>query len=106
VPTANVSFPAVLTVPSEGVYAVVVGIDGSDHHGVANLGVRPTFDGTERVLEVHLLDYDRNLYGKQIRVGFFGRIREERRFASVDELLTQIRTDIKAAARILDEQTS
>ena len=106
VPTANVSFPAALTVPLEGVYAVVVGIDGSDHHGVANLGVRPTFNGTERVLEVHVLDGDMNLYGKQIRVGFVGRIREERRFASVDELLAQIRTDITSAARILDEQTS
>ncbi|MGB5186067.1 MAG: bifunctional riboflavin kinase/FAD synthetase [Acidimicrobiia bacterium] len=106
VPTANVSFPAVLTVPSEGVYAVRVGIDGSDYRGVANLGVRPTFDGTERVLEVHVLDHDMDLYGKQLDVGFVRRIREERRFASVDELLTQIRTDIKAAARILDEQAS
>lgn len=106
VPTANVSFPAVLTVPAEGVYAVLVGIDGSDHRGVANLGVRPTFDGTERVLEVHVLDGDMNLYGKQIRVGFVRRIREERRFASVEELLTQIRTDINAASRILDEQAS
>jgi riboflavin kinase/FMN adenylyltransferase len=106
VPTANVSFPAVLTVPAEGVYAVVVGIDGSDYRGVANLGVRPTFDGTDRVLEVHVLDHDMNLYGRQIRVGFVRRIREERRFASVDQLLTQIRTDIRAAASILDEQTS
>jgi riboflavin kinase/FMN adenylyltransferase len=91
VPTANVSFPAVLTVP---------------HAGVANLGIRPTFDGTDRVLEVHVLDSNMNLYGRQIRVGFVGRIREERRFASVDELLTQIRSDISAAARILDEQMS
>lgn len=106
VPTANVSFPAVLTVPAEGVYAVVVGIDGSDHAGVANLGIRPTFDGTDRVLEVHVLDSNMNLYGRQIRVGFVGRIREERRFASVDELLTQIRSDISAAEHILNEQTS
>jgi riboflavin kinase/FMN adenylyltransferase len=58
------------------------------------------------VLEVHVLDDDMNLYGKQIRVGFVGRIREERRFASIEELLTQIRTDIKSAAHILDEQAS
>jgi riboflavin kinase/FMN adenylyltransferase len=106
VPTANVSFPAVLTIPSHGVYAVSVGIDGTDYPGVANLGVRPTFDGTEQVLEVHVLDYDMNLYGKQIRVGFVGRIRDERRFASVDDLLTQIRTDITSAAQFLDAQTS
>lgn len=106
VPTANVSFPAVLTVPLEGVYAVAVTIDEADHDGVANLGVRPTFDGTEQVLEVHVLHGETNLYGKQIRVGFVGRIRDERRFTSVDELLTQIRTDIRGAARILDERTS
>ena len=106
VPTANVSFPAVFTVPSQGVYAVVVGIDGTDHPGVANLGVRPTFDGTERVLEVHVLDYDRDLYGKQLRVGFVERIRDERRFDSVDDLLTQIRADITIASRVLAKQAS
>ena len=65
-------FPPCSRFRVSGVYAVMVGIDGSDHPGVANLGVRPTFDGTEQVLEVHVLDYDRNLYGKQIRVGFVG----------------------------------
>lgn len=106
VPTANVSFPAILTVPSRGVYAVSVGIDGAAHPGVANLGVRPTFDGTEQVLEVHVLGYERDLYGKHLRVGFVERIRDERRFGSIDELLRQIRADITLAASILDEQTS
>lgn len=106
VPTANVSYPAVLAVPLGGVYAVVLTIDGTDHDGVANLGTRPTFDGSEHVLEVHVLDEDMDLYGRQVRVGFVGRIRDERRFASVDELLTQIRSDITAARRLLDERTS
>jgi riboflavin kinase/FMN adenylyltransferase len=53
-----------------------------------------------------VIDYDRNLYGKQIRIGFVRRIRDERRFASVDQLLTQIHADIQVASRILDEQTS
>ena len=106
VATANVSFPAMLTVPLGGVYAVIVGIDGTNHPGVANLGVRPTFDGHEEVLEVHVLGYDRDLYGRQLRVGFVERIRDEHRFDTVDGLLTQIRTDITSAARILDERTS
>ena len=106
VPTANVSFPAMLTVPRGGVYAVIVGIDETDHPGVANLGVRPTFDGHEQVLEVHVLGYDRDLYGRQLRVGLVERIRDEHRFASADELLTQIRSDITSAARILGKQTS
>lgn len=95
-----------LAVPLGGVYAVVLTIDGTDHDGVANLGTRPTFDGSEHVLEVHVLDEDMDLYGRQVRVGFVGRIRDERRFASVDELLTQIRSDITAARRLLDERTS
>lgn len=106
VPTANVSMPATLTVPQIGVYAVMVGIDGRDLPGVANLGVRPTFDGTEEVLEVHVLGFDENLYGKQLRVGFIERIRDELRFESVDELLAQIRRDIASATVILDERTS
>jgi len=106
VPTANVSMPATLTVPLLGVYAVTVQIDGRGYPGVANLGTRPTFGGTERVLEVHVLGFDQNLYGKQLSVGFVERIRDELRFESIDDLLTQIRSDIAAATVILDEQTS
>ncbi|MGB9358496.1 MAG: bifunctional riboflavin kinase/FAD synthetase [Acidimicrobiia bacterium] len=106
VPTANVSVPATLTVPRSGVYAVTVGIDGRELPGVANLGVRPTFDGTEQVLEVHVLGFNENLYGKQLRVGFVERIRDELRFESIDGLLTQIRHDIASATVILDERTS
>lgn len=106
VPTANVSIPATLTVPLLGVYAVTVGIDGRSHPGVANLGTRPTFDGTERVLEVHVLDFEQNLYGKQIGVGFVERIRDEARFDSADELLSQIRSDIATATVILGDRTS
>ena len=106
VPTANVSMPAHLTVPQTGVYAVAVGFDGRNLPGVANLGIRPTFDGTERVLEVHVLGFDENLYGKQLQVGFVERLRDEMRFESVDELLTQIRGDIASATVILDDRTS
>jgi len=106
VPTANVSMPATLTVPLLGVYAVTVGIDGHTHPGVANLGIRPTFDGTERVLEVHVLGFDQNLYGKHLRVGFVERIRDELRFGSIDDLTTQIRSDIATAAVILNDRTS
>ena len=106
VPTANVSMPATLTVPKTGVYAVTVGFDGRNLPGVANLGIRPTFDGTEQVLEVHVLGFDENLYGKQLRIGFVERIRDEMRFESIDGLLTRIRRDIAAATGILDERTS
>lgn len=106
VPTANVSYPAVLTTPKHGVYAVVATIDGVDHPAVANLGTRPTFGSADVVLEVHVLDLTRDLYGKQVTIGFVERIRDERRFASVDELVAQIRADIAAAREILDDRVS
>lgn len=106
IPTANVSFPAMLTTPRHGVYAVVAIIDGDAHRAVANLGTRPTFGGEDEVLEVHVLGLDRDLYGKHLSVEFIGWIRDERRFDSVDALLIQIHADIASAIETLDEQTS
>ena len=106
VPTANVSFPAVLTVPRHGVYAVIVTVDGAEYPAVANLGTRPTFDSGDVILEVHILDIDRDLYGKQVRVAFAEHIRDERRFASVDDLVTQIHADIVTTREILDDRAS
>lgn len=105
VPTANVSFPAMLTVPRHGVYAVTAVIDGIAHPAVANLGIRPTFGGEDEVLEVHVLGLDRDLYGKHVSVEFVERIRDERRFDSVDDLLLQIRIDIASASEALAEHT-
>ncbi len=106
VPTANVSFPATLTIPRRGVYAVTANIDGVAHPAVANLGTRPTFGGEEEVLEVHVPGLDRDLYGKHLSVEFLGRIRDERRFESVDDLLVQIHTDIATAIEMLAERPS
>jgi len=106
IPTANVSFPAMLTVPRHGVYAVNAIIDGVGHPAVANLGIRPTFGGEDEVLEVHVLGLDRDLYGKHVSIEFIQRIRDERRFESVDDLLAQIHADITSAVEALDEQTS
>ncbi len=106
IPTANVSFPAMLTVPRHGVYAVNAVIDGVGLPAVANLGIRPTFGGEDEVLEVHVLGFNRDLYGKHISVEFVRRIRDERRFESVDDLLVQIHADIASAVDMLSEQTS
>ena len=70
--------------------------------GVANLGTNPTFgDVLGRSLEVHLLDFDGDLYGRQLRVEFVERIRSEKRFSSVDALVEQIRRDAARAREIL-----
>ncbi|MEA2024044.1 MAG: bifunctional riboflavin kinase/FAD synthetase [Actinomycetota bacterium] len=106
VATANVSFPAVLTVPRHGVYAVMAVVDGVGHPAVANLGIRPTFGGEDEVLEVHILGFDRDLYGRHLRIEFVARIRDEIRFDSVDDLLIQIHDDMVSASERLVDHTS
>ena len=105
VPTANISFPDRLAVPSRGVYVVRAEIDGVTLPAVANLGVRPTFGGEAEVLEVHILEGDYELAGKEVGVQFVARLRDEQRFDGVDALVTQIRADIAAAAQHLDGVT-
>lgn len=104
-PTANLNLSEGLTVPANGVYAVKVQVDGEHYLGVANIGIKPTFQGFDAVpnLEVHLLDFHSDLYGKKIKVFFTRRIREEKRFSSVGELVEQIRLDINCArAAVID----
>jgi riboflavin kinase/FMN adenylyltransferase len=102
-PTANVHTAAEL-LPDVGVYAVRARIDGAEwKSGVANLGTRPTFGGQGLSLEVHLLDYSDDLYGRELEVAFVQRLRGEHRFESADELVDQIRRDeVLARALLID----
>ena len=99
-PTANVQSDQEI-VPREGVYAVSVEWKGQRIPGVANVGHNPTFDNESLSVEVHLLDFEGNLYGARLDVAFVSRIREERKFGSIDELKAQIASDVKVARRIL-----
>lgn len=92
-PTANLALPEKLALPSDGVYAVVAEVDGAKVGGVANIGVRPTFDAG-RSVEVHLLDWEGDLYGRPLPVAFIGRIRGEVKFEGVDALVEQIGRDV------------
>lgn len=85
-----------------GVFAVEVkGLNGKAVPGVANLGTRPTVDGMCTLLEVHLFDFDRSIYGDRVCVEFVQKIREERRFDSFDALKAQIKKDTKRAREFL-----
>ncbi len=104
-PTANISpDEARKQLPCDGVYAVLVSIEGHDGRlrGVMNIGRRPTFDGHRRTLEVHLLNFKGNLYGIHIGVCFIDRLRGERQFASAEELAMQMTSDSAAALRALE----
>ena len=97
-PTANIALDNNLVVPANGVYSVHMQVNGDVYLGVANIGTKPTFkSGSERNLEVHLLDFNGDLYGQEVTVNFLRRLRSEQRFNSVNELVNQIQQDIKMA---------
>jgi riboflavin kinase/FMN adenylyltransferase len=96
-PTANVAVPPRRLLPADGVYVTRVNWGGERHPAVANLGVRPTVDGTRRVLEPHLLDWDGDLYGREVRVEFLKRLRGEQLFPNLDALREQIGRDVEEA---------
>jgi riboflavin kinase/FMN adenylyltransferase len=98
--TANLNLQDELC-PKLGIYAVTVAYQGSLFNGVANIGYSPTFDDNEFTVEVHILDFDADIYGQEIRVNFVDRIRDEIKFASVEELSRQIKRDVQIARDLL-----
>lgn len=98
-PTANLLPGSDYIVPPNGVYSVKVKVDHDLFLGVANIGVKPTFhnNSIDRTIEVHLLDYSGNLYGRRIMVYFIRRMRKEKKFNSARELIAQIQKDINEA---------
>ncbi len=95
-PTANLEMTEELY-PKTGVYAVNVEWLHQRWNGLANIGLNPTFDGKELSLEVHILNFDHEIYGEEIQVDFIRRIRDEIRFSSLTDLIAQIRKDIEWA---------
>ncbi|HLW64629.1 MAG TPA: bifunctional riboflavin kinase/FAD synthetase [Gemmataceae bacterium] len=93
-PTANLHELQTL-LPAEGVYAVRVEGEGRSWLGAANIGPNPTFGENARKVEVHLLDFNGDLYGRRLRVEFVERIRDTKLFANVDELVKQLRLDVE-----------
>jgi len=96
-PTANVC-PENELVPPGGVYATTMTLDGNAYPSVTNIGTRPTFDdGREIVIESHVLDFDEDLYGAKVKLGFVQRLRDEKKFEGVDSLKAQIDADRRHA---------
>jgi riboflavin kinase/FMN adenylyltransferase len=105
-PTANIQVtdPDKL-LPKEGVYAVTATLRRGTLRGVLHLGPRPTFQGSPPAVELHIFDFEDDLYGDTIRVDFCARIREIHKFATVDELVVAIRDDVKRARALFGEGT-
>lgn len=101
-PTANVALDPDLLVPANGVYVCRAHLGGQDLPAVASIGVRPTIASDQpRWVEVFLLDFEGDLYGRELGVSFLDRLRPEERFASVDALVDQMHRDVAAARAVL-----
>ena len=101
-PTANLEVRPERAVPADGIYAVFALLGAERWPAVANVGVRPTFDNGQRIVEVHIFDFDQDIYGCDLVVEFVAWLREERRFERVDDLVAQMKQDSLAARSILE----
>ena len=102
IPTANLNYPENIIKIPYGVYAVQIKILNKVHFGIANFGLRPTFNKQTAILEAHIFDFEEDIYGKEIEVLFLSKIRDEQKFNGIKELLNQITLDITVAKKILN----
>jgi len=100
-PTANLDIEPQQALPGNGIYATIAQVDGKQFPSATNIGIRPTFGEGEKTVETHLLNYKGDLYGKDIRVEFVQKLRDEQRFPSSEELKVQIEKDVREAEAIL-----
>jgi riboflavin kinase/FMN adenylyltransferase len=104
-PTANLDIKPQQALPGNGIYATIAHVQGKHFHSATNIGIRPTFGIGKEMVETHLLNYRGNLYGKDMRVEFVQKLRDEERFPSSEELQTQIEKDIRKVEAILAEDS-
>ncbi|MGE8721277.1 bifunctional riboflavin kinase/FAD synthetase [Leptospira terpstrae] len=101
-PTANIKVPEDKLLPAIGVYACFAKFGGKDHKGMVNIGHNPTFDGFGLHVEVNVFDFDGDLYGKEIELEIVHKIRDEKKFSSLDELKNQLTKDKEESIHILN----
>lgn len=102
-PTANIVVEeSYKLIPADGAYAVKIGYQDRWHNGMLNIGFRPTVNGTTRTIETHIFDFNQNLYGQVLTIGFVEKIRGEKKFENLDALSKQLTLDRKDAMKILD----
>jgi riboflavin kinase/FMN adenylyltransferase len=108
-PTANITLDKhYKLMPADGVYAVIAELKGSWYRGMMNMGNRPTVndDPGRKTIEVHLFDFNRNIYSEQIRISYIARLRDEKKFRDIDALKEQLSLDRIKALQIFDNRTT
>ena len=103
-PTANLDIVPEQALPADGVYATWAYINGKAYQSMTNVGKQPTFAGNQRTVEVYILDYHSDLYGRELKIDIMAQVRSEERFDTADELKKQITEDIKQGRTILDSR--
>ena len=101
-PTANIRVPERQIIPDKGVYATTVYLDGRKWIGAMNIGLRPTVGGRTTLVEVYIVGFSGNIYGRELRVEFHRRLRDEARFADTDALKRQIQADVQRIVEMLE----
>jgi len=101
-PTANLNVSKGQALPPDGVYASWAHINGNAYESMTNVGLCPTFDSTDRTIETYIIDYSGDLYGNDLYVDMVGKLREEEKFGSIDDLKVQIADDIERGKKILE----
>lgn len=103
-PTANLELKPEQALPSDGVYATIAHVDHELMPSVTNIGVRPTFGGGKRLVETYLIDYEGDLLGQRLTIDLADKLRDEKRFDTVEELKSQMGRDVEQARQILSER--
>ena len=101
-PTANLDVDPQLLLPGDGIYATWAIIDGKRHQAATSIGIRPTFDLTQRLVEVFVMDFSEDLYGKTMGLEFITKVRDQEKFDGLDALIKQINQDVDDCRQVLD----
>jgi len=102
-PTANIDIRPQQALPGDGIYATIADVDGRRFASATYVGARPTFGDMRRTVEAYLLNYEGDLYGRELKLEFVQKVRDEQRFASAEELKRQIDRDVREVRAILGE---
>jgi riboflavin kinase/FMN adenylyltransferase len=103
-PTANLNLKPEQALPGDGVYATITHTDDNSLPSVSNIGVRPTFGGSKRLVETYILDFEGELLGQKLTIDLVDKLRGEERFETVEELKAQMIRDVEQARQILNER--
>ncbi|MEC7835534.1 MAG: bifunctional riboflavin kinase/FAD synthetase [Chloroflexota bacterium] len=99
-PTANITFDQEICIPANGIYATIAIVNGIRYPAATSIGTNPTFNGKEQTVETYILDFDKDIYGEEITIEFYDRLRDELLFENVDDLLVQMKADISTVKKL------